>query len=197
MSTLKTTNIQHPSAGSPNLVLAADGSVSGGAGLGGLVHIHTEEFTAVSSVSIDDVFTTEYDTYKITFFPTSYSGTSTHMSLRLRLSGVDNSGANYNTNRFYWSGTSTIAESNPAGSDNFSIGSIDSGYLDRCFIETTLHRPMSASSKAYISRSVWGANGSDNHGFLNSSAGHDGMTVFPESGGTFSGTIRVYGYAND
>ena len=35
------------------------------AGAGGLVHINTTTFSAVSSVSLNDVFTSDYDDYRI------------------------------------------------------------------------------------------------------------------------------------
>ena len=98
MSTIKVTNVSHPSAASPAIVLDADGdatyagvhdfsaaTVTGAPQ--GLVHINTTTFSAVSSVSVNNCFTSAYENYLILGNVIGTAGTS--IAARLRASGTD------------------------------------------------------------------------------------------------------------
>lgn len=188
MSTLKTTHLQHPSSGSPNLTLAADGSVSGGAGLGGLVHIHTEEFTAVSSVSLNDVFSAEYDNYRVVI---RHKGGNEDLNLRLRASGVDST-SNYSQNVVdgnggtLTSGRASTTSMNTGINTNAGVSGVDlSGpYLSAA---TALSSLCSTSYNGSFVRIVSGIN--------SASTSFDGFTLIPGGAGTISGSVSVYGYA--
>ena len=193
MSTIKATNIQHPSAASPNLVLASDGSVSGGAGLGGLVHLHTESFSAVSSVSIDNVFSSTYDNYLIsTQYDTSGSVT---LRVRFRASGTDNSTA-----------SSYVTQSLQAAGSSVSAGQTSQDYGNMAFGFGTQHNgshvsvygPFLAQPTALRSVSAMDYTGAiieDTALTHNQSVSYDGLTVYLPSG-TFTGSLSIYGYAN-
>lgn len=193
MSTIKTTYLQHPSAGSPNLTLASDGTVSGGSGLGGLVHLHTETFSAVSSVSIDNVFSSTYENYRIIMDTTTTA--NVEFSLRLRVSGADNSTANSYVTQRLTASASTVSGSRST-IDNWSFGEHQTvqgnghdAIIWRPFAteKTSFWNNTAAtSSSAYISTRT---------GTHNQATSYDGFTIYQASG-TFSGTIRIYGYAN-
>jgi hypothetical protein len=75
---------------------------------GGLVHIETVTTGGnVTSFSVNDVFSSTYDNYKIIMYGTGVSGTSCDM--RLRVSGADESGTNYQRQEFFANGTSVSA----------------------------------------------------------------------------------------
>ena len=195
MSTLKTTNIQHPSAGSPNLVLAADGSVSGGAGLGGLVHIHTEDFTARSSVSIDDVFDATYDNYLIVVAGVVGS-VATGFRLRWRASSSDATGSNYKwANRYFaFSGSVGTDAGNPTD-HTLVVGATGTG-AQRSGAHIFVNNPYTSSYTNHQIISNSNNSSAAGAGMHEQATAYDGFTVYPVSG-TITGTIRVYGYAND
>jgi hypothetical protein len=208
MSTLKTTNLQHPSAGSPAIVLDADGdatyagvhdfsaaTVTGAPQ--GLTHINTTTFSAVSSVSLDNVFTSTYANYKVMTHITAISSDGT-LQMKLRVSSSDNS-VNYYT---------ALGGSNQSGSyyahaqANASLvlfGKLDTGapltattldiYSPQLSVRTagTMTNTYFDNSSTFVG--VAGGFGHDNTGSF------DGLTV-SASAGNITGTIRIYGYKN-
>ena len=191
MSTVKTTNIQHPSAASPNLTLAADGSVSGGAGLGGLVHIATESFNAVSSVSIDDVFSSTYDNYRVLFHGSSTASASTGLLVRLRVSGSDITTTTY---RYNYNLQGSASAGAFVTSNKWQIGNVTTYATS----SLDLAEPFLSSSTGFVCTTF--TEGSNNyagvHGGREPSGSVDGFTLYPDGAYTITGTIRIYGYAN-
>jgi hypothetical protein len=191
MSTIKATHIQHPSAASPNLTLASDGTVSGGAGLGGLVHIHTETFASVSSVSIDDVFSEEYDNYRIIIYGATAS-TDNALDFRLRASGTDSTSSDYHLQILNYANTS-LSGGRQTGGVSAEFGRINTGGssfgIDMCspFLPkvTTFISNNSYNLDSTV-RQVYGRHGA--------TTSFDGLTIYHS--GTITGTIRIYGYAN-
>jgi len=198
MSTIKVTSVSHPSAASPAIVLDADGdatysgvhdfsaaTVTGAPQ--GLVHIATETFSAVSSVSLNDVFTSEYDNYKIVM--SHIGSTSINLSARLRASGTDASGATDYRNIY--------SDGSNATSTNTSSVTIMSRFssVGKQALEGLIIAPFLAQQTAFI-----GQSGGD-FGFRIYSASHvltnsyDGFTLLTDTG-TITGTIRIYGYSN-
>ena len=195
MSTIKTTYLQHPSSSSPNLTLASDGSVSGGAGLGGLVHIHTETFSAVSSVSIDNVFSAEYDSYLFSMAPIGTARSA--LRLRFRSSGSDDTNAAYQGQYMSYESTTAYA-ARETNNTNSRIGAVDTSITP---FEVKVFSPFLTQRTVGISQlGLAAANASSNSvavesfGFSGTTS-FDGFTLFPGSG-TITGTIRIYGYAN-
>lgn len=191
MSTIKTTNLQHPSAASPNLVLAADGSVSGGAGLGGLVHINTTTFSAVSSVSLDNVFTSDYENYAIilrALGSVEYTGRG-----RLRAAGTDNTTANSYILQFVRGISTAASASNNVNNlwDSFFYGDATAGVARYDF-----YRPNVAAT-TFFTGSFFARNDyvQSVGGYHTQATSYDGIT-FIASTGTITGTISVYGYSN-
>ena len=198
MSTIKTTYLQHPSSSSPNLTLAADGSMSGGAGLGGLVHIATESFTAVSSVSLNNVFSSNYQNYLVFINPTA-SSANQGLYLRYRASGTDATGTD-----FSYAGRDigvTGSAGDIVGSNSLSYMPLgaSSSTFNQTAIELVIWNPYIAAYT--MSRySTWQYDGSSTY-FRNMGARHnqtvsyDGFTFYPNTG-TITGSLRVYGYRN-
>jgi hypothetical protein len=190
MSTIKTTNIGHPSAGSDAITLASDGgiqfnnSVSGT----GLDHIVTQSFSAVSSVSINNVFSSEYKNYKII-------SATTPIRIKFRQSESDSSSSLYYSNVFYASNTTP----SPTGAYQpsltlWDIGNVgeNAGYLSMDIINPYASKNKtfscigtgSGATMEYISIRT---------GFFINTTQYDGAT-FSVASGTFSGSISIYGY---
>ena len=202
MSTIKVTNVSHPSAASPAIVLDADGdatyagvhdfsaaTVTGAPQ--GLVHINTTTFSAVSSVSLNDVFTSDYQNYEIVL-PFESSSTGADMTLRLRAGGTDSTATNYYIQQLY-----ILANNSPSGVYGNNAQYVFSGsgttkYAGRI----TLYRPNEA---VYTFANSFFWNQAPSLMFRGMehqlATAYDGLTIYPSTG-TITGTIRVYGYSN-
>jgi hypothetical protein len=193
MSTIKATHLQHPSSVSPNLTLASDGTVSGGAGLGGLVHLHTETFSGQSSVSIDDVFSATYQNYRLVF---AYSLSSNNDGdFRLRVGGSDDSTSNaYIRQRLTASSTTVAGTRSTTTAWNVWQGNVTRNNA----AAFDIFRPFDAATTAIqstITSSDTGAYFAAYVGTHTQATSYDGFTIYVGSG-TITGTLRIYGYAN-
>ena len=208
MSTIKTTNLQHPSAASPNLVLAADGSVSGGAGLGGLVLVSPTSiansggsasasggavfFTGVSSVSLNGVFTSAYQNY---FCLIQYASTATSdFRCRLTTSGAANTTSNYTFQGITSFDTSVVAGRGTSQS-HFYLGGQSTAL---CTVSANIFAPATTNPTGITAQSLRNIDSPQNHfitgGFI-ASTNFDGLQIYGETG-NITGIIRVYGYKN-
>lgn len=160
----------------------------------GLVLVAEQSFSAVSSVSVNNCFTTTYDNYRMELrvLP-SAPNIVTYM--RLRSSGVDNTTSNYYTfcRSVSQSGDGTYRVN---GNSYFDLGPANSGAgnsvsMDICNPKMSLVTNCSTTTTGYGSEafSVFGGL------YFSLGSQFDGVTIFPASG-TASGTIRIYGYRN-
>ena len=155
----------------------------------GLTHINTTTFSAVSSVSLDNVFTRDYENYRIIL---SFSAGSANMTMRLRASGTDSS-ASYILRGFNVSDTSNSnAIANDAAQWDLATLSdascVTFDLLKPQIVEKTTLTGFSVGSFSLASTS--------GHYFVGAhyvDGSYDGLTFF---GTSITGTIRVYGYKN-
>ena len=204
MSTLKTTNLQHPSAGVPAIVLDADGdatyagvhdfsaaTVTGAPQ--GLVHINTTTLSAVSSVSFNNIFTADFDYYRIML--SAIASINMDLSIRLRAGGTDVTAANYfvqfcdivGTGVFPSSAngltgwTNTLRVTTPTG------GSTSMDIFQPYNAKPTTYNLLNGHYLA-APRQLF------NTGGHTLSTSYDGLTIYAASG-TFTGAISVFGYS--
>jgi hypothetical protein len=160
---------------------------------GGLSHVNTTAFTTQSSVSLDNVFTSTYQNYRVMINFTGSAGDT--LRLRLRVGGADLSASYY--------GSTIAAQNNNTGLSNanvtngaqwdisYSPSSLSSASID-------IMDPVVAAKTIFYG---FGINPDTTGnlrivgGFNNNSTSYTGITIFPASG-TITGTIRVYGYKN-
>jgi len=156
----------------------------------GLVLLNTTSFSAVSSQSINDVFSSTYQNYRILLYLTSASA-GDQLRFRFRVSSADDSNNVY-TPRVIQSFSSTAASMYDTSTRTF-------GYAGECSttgISTVLEvfNPNAAARKSVTlfatqpSYTLWG--GFD---FTNSTS-FTGFTIYPSLGGTITGSVRTYGY---
>ena len=88
------------------LKLLVPGSIAVGSGSGSVSTSGTISLTASSSVSINDVFSASYDNYLVKITIKIVGGSGGDINLRMRVSGTDNSSANYNEQYFAADGAS-------------------------------------------------------------------------------------------
>jgi hypothetical protein len=156
----------------------------------GMDLITTQSFSAVSSVSINNCFTSSYENYCILVkaLPSATSG----IQFRYRASGVDAATSYTYAYVANDSGTSSVVTgtANQAEIDFISTSSVRR-FLINCFEPNVAAVTVSLTQfHNYSGRSGFVANRHDI-----GSAVHDGITIFPSSG-TITGNIRVYGYRN-
>ena len=200
MSTLKTTNLQHPSAVDPAIVLDADGDVtysgvhdfSAATVTGapqGLVHIATETFSAVSSVSLNDVFTSDYDNYEIKITAT-YTTESAYILFRVRAGGTDLLSS-------YENSGGVIGASTVVGVSGASTAITTRGISTNSDIFAGTYDILTPflASKTGVAYRVSRGNSFFGGGSVQNTTSYDGFSMITNTG-TFSGTLRVYGYSN-
>jgi hypothetical protein len=205
MSTINVTNVKHPSATNPAIVLDADGdatyagvhdfsaaTVTGAPQ--GLVHINTTTFSAQSSVSIDNVFSATYDNYLITYNGVCSAVLTVRM--RWRVGGASNSTANsYSSQRANFDGTSTTVQRNTGDFADFAV----MGDTLRNAISMTVFAPFLATATTTHMTEGFDSSGSWNAEIKatrhNQTVSYDGIEIYPPSG-TITGTIRIYGLKN-
>jgi len=192
MSTLKTTNLQHPSAASPAIVLDADGNATV-AGMG-LVHINTTTITSATAVSLDSVFTSSYRNYLIVY--DLVASTTANPTLRLRLSGTDNTASEYDQ-QYILSSSSTVVAGASNAQTSWGIAAVG----DRLYTTATIDifRPnLAAPTLLQASSGQSNINGGSSGnrtttGSHRASTSFDGFTV---AFSTATGSLSVYGYSN-
>ena len=178
-----------------NITTAVDAVVPAG-----LVHINTTTFSAESSVSLDNVFTSTYDNYRLIVTLTDKSDNS-GVNLRTRLAGSDDS-ASVHYSSSYYIGTSGAAAGSAVGSATTSwtiFTAADSTDATGCaFLDFS--DPLSAKRKlgggTTNQRNPSGVGYGYSY-YYNKTAttAYDGLTLL-SSTGTMTGTISVYGYKN-
>ena len=158
---------------------------------GGLVHINTTTFSAVSSVSLDNVFTSAYENYRIVLSrDASSAGT---LDMRLRVGGVDASSADYDYMRVYVYGSGTVAGARGLSTTSWYLGYMPTVRIGMCSAD--IFGPNLTASTQYSAIGGSAQELATVMGELDLATSYDGFTLIP-SAGTMTGTIRVYGYKN-
>lgn len=158
----------------------------------GLVHINTTTFSAVTSVSLNNVFTSTYENYRLIFNGTT-SAASVGLLMRYRASGTDATGSVYSFGESFTSATTTGFSTGSASATNGRLTNIYAGF--KCGVAADIYSP-----NANIEKSLAFVSSSGDaffYGFTRctSTTQFDGLTIYPASG-NITGSIRVYGYKN-
>ena len=149
----------------------------------GMVLLSTLSFNGVASQSINDVFSSTYDNYKIMF---DCAG-SDYINLRMRASGTDASGANY-TEQTLEAFTTTVQGSRRTAQTSLRIGYATSQ------VEIYLYNPNKASPTYIKSNVIINENSvAFYYGAHTLSTAYTGFTFFPTSA-TSTGSLSVYGF---
>jgi len=161
----------------------------------GMILLNTTSFSAVASQSINDVFSTTYNNYRIVCHINNTS-TADGLSLRLRVAGADNTTSNYNYARTE-SNSSATANRYGAAQTSFDVNSTDDGGLAVGFV-LDLEAPFVANHTVG-QINVMGQNSSGSYsnrvgGYVfSATTSFTGYTLFV-GGGTMTGSISTYAY---
>ena len=182
-----------------NIVQYYDGAAwatVGPAAAGGLVCVKAETaFSAVSSFTADNVFTSSYSNYKIIM---NFTGTTSGNILgQFRVGGVA-AATNYNYQRLYAFST-TVGGSRATAQTSFQICYGSNGsFLQGLFIEltgpqlaqaTNFYALFANSNATFAEPDIYNFGG--NH---TTATAYDGIGI-SISGATMTGTYAIYGYA--
>lgn len=164
---------------------------------GGLVKLNTTTFSAASSQSINDVFSTTYDNYKILINLTATSASST-IQYRMRVSGADNTASTYNDVNFRANGAGSSTTQNL----NQNVGTLAITHSTTITkgISVDMFSPFLSAVTTFNATTGNLDNVNNQIGVYLAGGGHNtassftGISIFPSTG-TFSGTITILGYA--
>ena len=154
--------------------------------------------SGASSVSLDGVFSSTYDNYKIIV---SALGSSTQvLNFKLRASGTGDD----SNNIYYYSGhvvessstAITLTKGDPV-TTGWRIGAVGT---DFAVIETTISAPNTSNKTSFNSSCGYGYGTNEGGqnltaGFFSGTTVFTGFSIIPASG-TITGTVRVYGFKN-
>lgn len=158
----------------------------------GLVLIDEESFSAVSSVSLNNVFSATYENYRI--LATMTASGACDFYFRLRVGGSDNSTASsYIDERLQADGTTVSCFRQ---TENLAtIAGLNSTYRNSFSLD--IFRPAVAEVTNYQSQNYYSTNNASIRlyaGVHNQSTAYDGLTFFASGGNTFTGKLKIYGY---
>ena len=170
---------------------AAAGSV------GGLVHIDTASGSNVAAISIDNCFSADYDYYRVIFNFEGLSNSSA--SLRLRASGTDSTGTNYNQQILNVLDTTITATRQTGGTAWTSVANASAVNIKVSSIYE-IHNPFLAQETMAYSIPPYYPSGNPSLRIVTqyhtATTSYDGLTVFISAGGNLTGSVSVYGFRN-
>ena len=179
-------------AAATGLRMVVPTSVAVGSGSGSVDANGAVTFSGASSVSLNGCFTSAYQNYRIVI--NAKHASDADLTFRVRASGTDlSSASSYYEGRYYVGETSSLT----AGSNNASLGT--SWTLNRIgtwagHIVMDIANPQATdvtTASTIVSGAYFQVLGQS---LNNNTISYDGFTVL--SGGSATGTIRVYGYKN-
>ena len=159
----------------------------------GFVKLNTTSFSAVSSQSINDVFSATYDNYRIIITGSTSAGLE--LDMKLRVGGADASSSyfrgSYQVSSGGGSGVMYTGNSITTGMTIYKEISA-SGYISIAF---DVYRPFTSNGTSITglfqtSQSLYMAYFGGSHSTASS---YTGFTLIPSSG-TITGSVSVYGY---
>jgi hypothetical protein len=155
----------------------------------GLVHLNTTTFSGVSTQSVNDVFSADYDNYCLVINVVS-SQADEILRLRLRVAGGDAAGSNYTYQTLNAINTSVSA--GRATQTSWDIFRQDTTYNGGI---AYIYRPFIAAPTQYTSQNAWSLDNariSLNAGSHSLSTSYTGFSLIPNSG-TITGSISTFG----
>jgi len=164
---------------------------------GALTYITSASPSAVSTISINNCFTSTYRNYLIVYNLVYDTGGGYALQMRLRASGTDNTSSNYSFNLLYLASNTATIGNDATTTTAFRLAEIreggESGGIANVFSPQATARTTYSSSggSSFSTNNV----ASFAAGSSTVTTGYDGFTLLTATG-TFTGTIRVYGVSN-
>lgn len=186
--------------GTNGTVLTADSTAATGvawaaAAGAGLVFINKTDFTASSATSVNNVFSTTYNNYRIMIVAASTTATAAEVTLRMRVGGADTS-TNYSSQRAYFLGATVGASADLFGTDETYVGDIGNSSNTGSAMNIDISSPFLTTPTSLTgtsTRSVATGALTLTGGNQTASTSFTGFTInFAQ---TSTGSVYIYGYA--
>jgi hypothetical protein len=168
-----------------SIVVAGAGSSASVRAAGGV------EFATATSLSLNGVFTAAYDDYMVVV-RFSHASTNSNIIYRLRAAGTDATGSNYTYQLLQAASTTITGERSTTTAGYFADGS----NTQRDGFTAYLYGPYLAQPTASRGISASGRSSAQIVDFATThslSTAYDGVTIYPQQAGGFSGLVTVYG----
>lgn len=144
--------------------------------------------SAVASVTVNGVFSSTYENYRILW---SGMSANTASDLTLQLSGIPNSV--YTTGGSFTTFVSaTLTGYGPAATSRWAIGPSNAGANGSC----DLYGPFATRTKGITSLGLNAQSQYSFNGYCSSTTSASGFVLAPTAGTLTGGTVRIYGYNN-
>jgi hypothetical protein len=174
-----------------------DGSVWASVGVSpGLVLLNTTTISAAATTNVNSVFSATYQNYLINFTLSAATGGNVDLTFRLRASAADAT-TNYSNERIVGFNGTVGEQRNSAGTDEWPLAQTNN--TAQGAFQMTIFNPFDAAPTKQFSQlmSTGAANGFQLDlvaGYNSNATSYDGFSIL--SGGTISGTLRIYGLRN-
>lgn len=183
------------SPGTNTTQIATTAFVLANAPASGLTLITAQSFSAASGVSVNNVFTSTYDNYRIVL-QLGASSANCDIEARVRAAGADATSSVYRVAVDYLNDSASPTRTTFTAPSTTQVRITNSGTSTNMMAVIDIVRPAVTTPTAL----TFSALGRDCYyhgaaGVQNNTA-YDGFTVYPTGGATFQGTLRVYGYQN-
>jgi hypothetical protein len=157
----------------------------------GMTLLVSQSFTAQASVAVDNVFTSDYDDYRVVY---EYRNTTIESaSVQLRASGSTIAGSNYKFQRLRVTG-STVSGAGSTGTDSWPPAATNS-VGDTTVWALNIYNPARAVETSMDSQG-WNSGASQygftTWGYQNDELVRDGIVITIGSG-TMTGSVKIYG----
>jgi hypothetical protein len=176
------------------LKLLVPSSVAVGSGSGSVSASGAITFSGASSVSVNDVFSANYDNY---YLVGNLSATGGDAYIRWRVSGADNSTSNYQYGLARKDfGAANFVNDTQSTTANLTFGAVNPGTNITGFWRN-INNPFASQRTTSFGQTIssLGYSYYDSHLF-NATTSFTGFSLVMVSSYTITGTIRVYGYKN-
>lgn len=165
----------------------------GGSSASGLTLITRQAYTTASTVNVNDVFSSTYDSYKIVI--TNSASTAATISMRLRVSGADNTTSNYSsTMQEGVQGATYVFGRYQVGATSWINGDI--GFKSDLLMSMDIVNPFLSQTTTAVGISCESDNGWRGGAFnmlFNATTSFTGFSFYTGSGSA-TGVVTVYGY---
>ena len=186
--------------GANNTVLTADSSTATGLkwaavatpAAAGLVLIDEVSFSSVTTVNINDVFSTTYNNYRVLIEGTQ--GSPATVSMRYRVSGSDTS-SGYEGIRLSAEGGSVSTDNNVVGTDEIFLGSFATGSNSLQVYDIQAPFLTQSTALSGMGGRTGGYNININYVVQTGSTSFTGFTLLCST--NITGKVSVYGYAKE
>ena len=188
---------QSYAAAQPGMKMVVPTSVAVGSGTGAVDTNGAVTFSSASSISLNGVFSSTYDNYRLVFTTTSNTA-SGYINMRLRSAGTDVTASNYFSSVVQAAYGSTAIGNDNSGNSTATwsrFGYYD-GTTDAYASSGDILLPFASAFTSFnVAKARSGYGSEFATGVYKATTSVDGFTIYPASG-TITGTVRVYGYKN-